>query len=78
MPTIPICSGLRASMVTAQPGGVEYGTYSYDGSTTISGTVNVDENGGCGLAEGRGAFSVPAIVAGDTMTIDGSAIFHRL
>gem|GEM_PF-1311388 len=43
-------------------GGVEYGTYSYDG-TTLSGNSVIDNNQTCGLSEGQGGFSFPVTIA---------------
>jgi hypothetical protein len=56
------------------PGGVEYGTYSYDGST-ITGNVEVDENGYCGINNGTGSFTIPNVtVTGNQMTIIDTSV----
>ena len=52
------------------PGGVEYGSYSYDGSTIVT-SQQVDENNSCGLS------SSPALaltISGDQMNIDGTML----
>ena len=63
------------------PGGIEYGTYSFDGAT-LSGTTTVDENNDCGLGSGPGSsFTFPATVSNNQWTITDeseSASFDRL
>lgn len=56
-------------------GGVEYGTYSYDGTTLISSQI-VDENSDCGLS---GTPSVDVAISGNDLDYDsGSILFSRV
>lgn len=50
-------------------GGVEYGTYSYDG-IEITGSIDVDSNNDCGLGEGPGSdvISVSGLVSGNQLS----------
>lgn len=51
--------------------GVEYGTYSYDGST-ITGNIIRDDNLDCGLGDGTGGFSLSTVTVSDNViTFDG-------
>lgn len=65
-----------SSDTNCTPGGIEYGTYSFDG-TTISGTITVDENNDCGLGFGPDSFTLPATVSNNQWTIEGVS-FDRL
>ncbi len=67
------------------PGGVEYGTYSFDGSI-LSGNIVRDENSDCGLGEGPGSFQFDGVndivsVSNNQMTIEDdieTVVFDRV
>lgn len=57
------------------PGGVEYGSYSFDGSS-ISGSIDRDENNDCGLGAGTGGLTFPSTtVVNNVLTFNNGELF---
>jgi len=55
-------------------GGVEYGSYTFDGSV-ISGSITVDNNNDCGLGEGPGPFTLAGVtVSNNQLSFDDESV----